>query len=85
MNDGRKIVDAEPAARVRIGAHARALGAGKGFGWSDRRLPLYGASSADTGAVPTSAGQVGCMVTDGSRLPTVGTTVKLGTARIRIH
>src|SRR5487761_2293739 len=47
----------------------RAPDAGRGLCRSNRRLPLYGVSPADTGAVPTSAGQVGCMATDGSRLP----------------
>ena len=79
MNDGRKIIDADPAAARQDRAHARALGAGRGLCRSNRRLPLYGVSPADTGAVPTSAGQVGCMATDGSRLPTVSTTVRLGT------
>ena len=79
MNDGRKIVDAEPAAARQDRAHARALGAGRGLGRSNRRLPLYGVSPADTGAVPTSADEIGFMENDGVRLPTVSTTVKLGT------
>jgi hypothetical protein len=79
MNDGRKIVDAELAAASQDRAHARALGAERGLGRSNRRLPLYGVSAAYTGAVPRSAGQVGCMATDGSRLPIVCTTMKLGT------
>jgi hypothetical protein len=62
-----------------VGCQARASHTGWGLCRSDRRLPLYGASPADTGEVPTSAGRVGCMVADGSRLPTVSTTVKLGT------
>jgi len=61
MNGGRKIVDAGPAAARQNRAHARALGAGRVLGRSNRRLALYGVSPADTGAVPTSAGQVGCM------------------------
>ena len=65
--------------RVRIGRTPEPSGAGRGLGRSNRRLPLYGVSPADTGAVPKSAGQVGCMATDGSRLPTVSTTMKLGT------
>ena len=71
--------------RVRIGHTPEPSAPGGDFGRSNRRLPLYGASPADTGAVPTSAGQVRCMATNGSCLPTVSTTVRLGTARIRIH
>ncbi len=79
MNDGSKIVDAEPAAARQDRAHARALGAGRGLGRSNRCLPLYGVSPADTEAVPTSGGQVGCVATDSSGLPTVSTMMKLGT------
>ena len=75
MNDGRKNVDAELVA-VR---QARVADAGRGLCRSDRRLPLCGVSPADTGAVPMSAGQVGCMATDGNGLPTISTTMKLGT------
>ena len=60
-------------------AHARALGAGRGLGRPNRRLPLYGVSAADTGAVPMSADEIGFMANDGVRLPTVSTTVELGT------
>ena len=56
------------AALIRLGL-PEPPAAGRGLCRSDRRLPLYGVSPADTGAVPTSAGQVGCMVTDGSRRP----------------
>ena len=56
------------AALIRLGLPERP-DAGRGLCRSNRRLPLYGVSPADTGAVPTSAGQVGCMATDGSRLP----------------
>ena len=75
MNDGRKNVDAELVA-VR---QAKVADAGRGLCRSDRRLPLCGVSPADTGAVPRSAGQVGCMATDGNGLPTISTTMKLGT------
>ena len=71
--------------RVRIGRTPEPSAPGGDFCRPNRRLPLYEASPADTGAVLTSAGQVGCMATDGSGLPTVGTTVKLGTARLRTH
>ena len=67
MNDGRKIVDAEPTAARQDRTHARALGAGRGLGRPDRRLPLYRVSPADTGAVPTSAVEIGFMATDGYR------------------
>ena len=42
-------------------------------------MPLYGAFPVVTGAVPTSADEIRFMATDGVRLPTVSTTVKLGT------
>ena len=42
-------------------------------------LPLYGALSTITGAVPTSVGQIGFMATDGSRVPPVSTTATCGT------
>ena len=65
MNDGRKIVDAEPAAARQDRAHARALGAGRGLCRPNRRLPLYGVSPADTGPVPASAERTGFMAADG--------------------
>ena len=78
MNDGRKNVDAEPAAAHQERAHARALGAGREFGRSNRRLPLYGGSPADTGAVRTSVVEIGFMATDGVRLPAVRSTMMRG-------
>ena len=58
----------EHAAQIRLGL-PEPTEAERGLCRSNRRLPLYGASPADTGAVPTSAGQVGRMVTGGRRLP----------------
>ena len=78
MNDGRKNVDAEPAAAHQERAHARALGARKESGRSNRRLPLYGGSPADTGAVRTSVVEIGFMATDGVRLPAVRSTMMRG-------
>ena len=66
MNDGRKTIDAELAAARQDRARARALGTGRELGRSNRRLPLYGFSAADTGAVPMSADEIGFMATDGS-------------------